>query len=85
LYGTWLKSFNETQPDFGVASAPVDVQLYVEGRAQDCAVTVVVHASNVIPADARVALIFMNLIVTDCLLLARVSGKKVAEHVEQDC
>jgi hypothetical protein len=29
-----VKSFNETHPDFGVASAPVDVHLYVDGRAQ---------------------------------------------------
>jgi hypothetical protein len=34
LYTTLLKSLRETQPDLGVASAPVDVQRYVEGSAQ---------------------------------------------------
>jgi hypothetical protein len=30
-----VKSLSETQPDFGLASAPVDVQRYVEGRVHD--------------------------------------------------
>jgi len=33
LYTTLVKSLSETQPDFGSASDPVDVQRYVEGRA----------------------------------------------------
>lgn len=28
-----MKSLSETQPDLGLASAPVDVQVYVDGRA----------------------------------------------------
>src|SRR4051794_16884608 len=34
LYTTLVKSFSETQPERGVASAPVDVQRYVEGSVQ---------------------------------------------------
>lgn len=33
-----MKSFKDTQPDFGVAREGVDVQRYVEGRSQVCAV-----------------------------------------------
>jgi hypothetical protein len=35
LYGTCVKSLSETQPDFGFASEPVDVQRYVDGRLHD--------------------------------------------------
>jgi hypothetical protein len=34
LYGTVVKSLSETQPGFGAASGPVDVHLYLDGRAQ---------------------------------------------------
>lgn len=30
-----MKSLSETQPDFGFASAPVEVQRYVDGRLQE--------------------------------------------------
>ena len=30
-----MKSLSETQPDFGCASAPVDVQRYVDGSAHE--------------------------------------------------
>lgn len=35
-----LKSLRETQPDFGVASGPVDVHLYDDGSVQDAVATV---------------------------------------------
>ena len=42
-----MKSLRDTHPDFGVASAPVEVHLYVDGRAQFCATTTV-EASNTV-------------------------------------
>ena len=33
MWTTLVKSLSDTQPDFGCASGPVDVQRYVEGRA----------------------------------------------------
>jgi hypothetical protein len=51
LKGTCEKSLSETHPDFGVASAPDDVHLYVDGRAHDCAATA--------PADASSAIAFV--------------------------
>jgi hypothetical protein len=34
LYGAWVKSFSDTHPDLGCASAPVDDQRYDDGRGQ---------------------------------------------------
>src|SRR4051812_39800368 len=34
LYGTEVKSFSDAQPDFGFASAPVELQRYVDGSEQ---------------------------------------------------
>lgn len=39
---TWVKSFRATKPDLGLASAPVDVHLYVLGKEQVAALDVVV-------------------------------------------
>lgn len=51
-----MKSLSETQPDFGVASAPVEVHLYVEGRGQFVtfwAMTAACDASKAMEADNR--------------------------------
>ena len=48
-----MKSLSDTQPFFGCASAPVDVQRYVDGRLQfppDDAVVVVAAAVLVVVA-----------------------------------
>jgi len=46
-YGTVVKSLRETHPDFGVARAPVEDHLYVDGRAQFCATATVENSNTV--------------------------------------
>lgn len=43
-----MKSFRETQPDFGCASGPLDVQRYVVGRLHMPEEAVVVCAAAVV-------------------------------------
>jgi hypothetical protein len=52
-----VKSLSETQPDLGLASASVDVQLYVDGRAQVSEdIDVVKVVSAVVVTEAFVGL-----------------------------
>ncbi len=72
-----MKSFKEAHPDFGLASGPVDVQRYVEGREQaltaaDFAETVSVGTVFEAPTPAlyrkgREKLTLLTLIMQVCL------------------
>ena len=47
----------ETHPDDGVASAPLDVQVYDDGRSHACALAPAVDVSSTMVEDRRLSLI----------------------------
>ena len=51
-----MKSFSEAHPDCGVASADVEVHLYVVGRLQDASGMDVVGAAALSEVSGRMAL-----------------------------
>lgn len=60
-----LKSLRETQPDFGVASGPVDVHLYDDGSVHDALATVTKLSKEMAPASQLFASESMILMVPD--------------------
>jgi hypothetical protein len=60
-----VKSLSESNPDFGLASAPVDVHLYVDGRAHppvDAAVVALFEAELTFVEVDRVELAFAEVL-----------------------
>jgi hypothetical protein len=51
LWTTLVKSFSDTQPDLGLASGPVDVQRYVDGRVQVVGGLVVVEVGGLVVVE----------------------------------
>ena len=51
-----MKSFNATHPDFGFASAPVDVQRYVDGRVHVLVDADLVELASVVNVETFVEL-----------------------------
>lgn len=54
-----VKSLSEAHPDLGLANAPVDVQLYVDGRLQVCAMAPPAVASIKMPVERSMLSLMM--------------------------
>jgi hypothetical protein len=60
LKATMEKSLSEAHPDLGLASAPVEVQVYVEGRLHAADTTIAIEARTTMWANSKYKLAFSN-------------------------